>query len=224
MKLGALFSGGKDSTYAIFKAKQEGHEIACLISVFCSNDESYMFHTANIHLVGKQAELMGLDLVSVESKGEKELELRDLEAAVGKAVDEYGIEGIVCGAIGSKYQYERVSKVCEKLGLKLVSPLWQKDSYELLKEMISAGFEIIVVQVSGEGLGEEWLGKKLDAESVEKLNRLAGKFGFDVAGEGGDWESLVLNCPLFSRGLRIVGARKEMEGEFSGRLVVEKVE
>ena len=93
MKAGILFSGGKDSTYAAYLAKREGYEIACLISIFSKNKESYMFHTPSISEVKKQVKVMIIPLLTDKTKGEKELELKDLERAVSKAKKKYKIHG-----------------------------------------------------------------------------------------------------------------------------------
>ncbi len=99
MKLAALFSGGKDSCFALYKAVKERHGIACLISLISENKESYMFHTPNIHLTNLQAEALELPLIAFKTKGEKEIELLDLEKAIKSAVKKYKIEGIVSGAV-----------------------------------------------------------------------------------------------------------------------------
>ena len=120
MKLASLFSGGKDSCYATYLTKQQGHEIVCLISIFSKNLESYMFHTPSIKQVKKQAEAMNLPLIIQETKGEKEEELRDLERAIKTAIKEYKIQGIITGAIKSVYQSSRIQKICNIMTTHLI--------------------------------------------------------------------------------------------------------
>ena len=132
MKLGVLFSGGKDSTLAAWLAKKEGYEISCLISISSKNPNSFMFHTPSISKVGVQAEVMGLPLIIRETAGEKEEELKDLELAIRDAVEKYGIEGVVTGAVGSVYQSSRIQKICKELEIECFNPLWQKNQFELL--------------------------------------------------------------------------------------------
>src|SRR3989338_796458 len=103
MKLGVLFSGGKDSCLAMQKAMQQ-HEIACLINVISQNEASYMFHVPNIHIAKMQASAIGLPLVQKTTKGIKEKELDDLKDALIEAKAKFQIEGIVTGAIKSVYQ------------------------------------------------------------------------------------------------------------------------
>ena len=118
MKSAILFSGGKDSCYSAYKAKQSGYKLACLISIFSKNPESYMFHTPNIKLVKQQSEVMDTPLIIQETKGEKEIELKDLEKAIKKAKEKYKIDTVVTGALASNYQASRIKKICDKLKLK----------------------------------------------------------------------------------------------------------
>ena len=136
MKCAVLFSGGKDSTYAAFIAKKHGYELSCLISIISENPESYMFHTPSISKVKQQASVMKIPLIIQKTKGEKEKELKDLEFAIKKAKDEFGIEGIVTGAVESVYQASRIKKICDKLNLDCFNPLWKKNQIELLEDLI----------------------------------------------------------------------------------------
>ena len=211
MKLGLLFSGGKDSTYAGYLVKQEGHELGCLISIFSENKESYMFHTPSVERVRAQAEVMGVPLIVEESEGEKEIELLDLERGIKRAVDEFGIEGIVTGAVESVYQSSRIQKICDKWGLKCFNPLWKMDSFELLEGLIKEGFKAIVVGVFAYPLDNSWLGREIDKEFVSEVVELERKYNIHPAGEGGEFESFVLDCPLFSRGLEVKGFKDSGE-------------
>ena len=147
MKLGILFSGGKDSVYSAYLAKKTGNKISCLISIFSENPESYMFHTPLIKKTKIQAQVMSIPLIIQKTKGEKEIELQDLEKAIKKAKDKYKIQGIVTGAIHSIYQSSRIQKICNKLNLECFNPLWQKSEIEYLTELIKNKFKVIIVGV-----------------------------------------------------------------------------
>lgn len=203
MNLGVLFSGGKDSTYAAFLAKKSGNKLACLISIFSENPDSYMFHTPNINLVKHQAKLMNLPIIIKKTKGEKEVELIDLERAVKKAKEKYKIEGIVSGAIASKYQLDRVNRICKKLGLESIAPLWQKPELEYLNKLINDKFKIIITAVSAYPLDKSWLGKEINEDFVRDITKLNQKYKIHVAGEGGEFETLVIDCPLFKEPLKV---------------------
>jgi len=198
MKVAALFSGGKDSAYAIWIAMQQGHEVTQLISFQSENPSSYMFHHPNIGLTALQAKAAGIPHRLVKTKGEKELELDDVRSALsGLKVD-----GIVSGAIASDYQKSRVDAICAELGFKSIAPLWHIDQVMLAKEEAVA-MDSIIVSVSAEGLGKEWLGRKYDAKCVDELIKLNTKYGVSVVGEGGEFETLVLNAPFFNARLTI---------------------
>lgn len=203
MKLAALTSGGKDSTLAMYLAKEAGHEIACLVTIKSRNPDSYMFHTPSVSSVRAQAEAMDLPLIERETAGGKELELADLEAALRDAKERFSVGGVVTGAVESVYQSGRIGKLCRKLGLRAVNPLWHMDQTELLEELTGDGFEVVVTAVAAEGLDRSWLGRRIDGNFIRDVGRLRKKHGISPAGEGGEFETFVLNCPLFSRKLEI---------------------
>jgi diphthine-ammonia ligase len=223
MRLGVLFSGGKDSAFALYKAK-EGNEIVCLISIISKNPESYMFHTPNISLVKLQAEAIGLPLISQPTKGVKEEELKDLKKAIAKAKKEFKIEGVVTGAFASSYQKDRIQKICSELSLKCINPLWGREPENVMKEMISSGFKFMLSSIAALGLDESWLGRVLTGKDIDKLVMLNNKYGVHIAFEGGEAESLVVNGPIFKKKIRILEAEKKMENENTGTYLIKKVE
>lgn len=223
MKLGVLFTGGKDSTYSAFLASKQ-NEIACLINLVSENKDSYMFHTIGSDVLGKQAEAMGFPLERFYTKGEKELELADLKNAISSAKEKYGITGVVSGAIASNYQKSRVDSICRELGLESVAPLWGIDQGDYLKALLTESFEVVIIKVSAGGLGEEWLGRKIDDAAISELLKLRDKFGINVSGEGGEYESFVLDCPIFYKRLKIAKARKVWDAKGQvGDLDIEEV-
>jgi len=219
MKLGVLFSGGKDSSYAAYLASQN-NKLVCLITLHSKNLYSYMFHTPSISKTKLQAEVMNLPLIEVNTKGEKEKELNDLKDAIIEAKKKYKIEGIVTGAVESVYQASRIQKICDDLSLEVINPLWKKDQVRLLNELIENKFEVIITGVAAEGLDEKWLGRKIDKNFIEDMKVLNKKYGVSFSGEGGEFESLVLDCPLFKRKLNVVG-KKIIHDQGNFRLEVE---
>ena len=203
MKAGLLFSGGKDSMYAGYLAKQNGIELTGLISIFSENDESYMFHTPSISKVIKQAQVMNIPLIIQNTKGEKEEELKDLFKVIKDVKEKYEIEGIITGAVESAYQASRVQKICDSLNLDCFNPLWQKNQFELLEDIINNSFDVIITGIFCYPLDESWLGRKIDYEFLNDVKILHDIYKINPAGEGGEFESFVLNCPLFEKSLQV---------------------
>ncbi|MBT3397383.1 diphthine--ammonia ligase [archaeon] len=203
MKLAVLFSGGKDSTYAAWLAKKYGYDLTCLISIQSENKESFMFHVPSISQVKIQAERMNVPLILQKTKGEKEIELKDMEKAIKQAIKDYGVGGIVTGAVESVYQASRVQEICNRLGIECFNPLWQKDQWELMEDLMKEKFEVIVVGVFAYPFDESWLGRKVDKKLLGELRKIHEELKINPAGEGGEFETLVLKCPLFDRGLKI---------------------
>jgi len=211
MRLGVLFSGGKDSAYSAYLEKKKGNDLVCLISIFSENPESYMFHTPNIKLTEKQAKLMNMPVLTEKTKGKKEEELKDLENALKNAKSIYKIEGIVTGALYSEYQASRIKAICDKLRLKCINPLWHKDEFKYLQELIDAGFKITITGVFAYPLDDSWLGREIDKSFITDVKELNAKYKIHPAGEGGEFETFVLNCPLFKKPLKIT--EKNISGE-----------
>ena len=216
MKIGALVSGGKDSLFAAYKASKE-HESVCLITLKSKNPESYMFHIPNVHLVELQAKAIGLPLVFLETEGVKEEELEDLKEAIEIAKEKYRIEGIVSGAIKSNYQKERVDNICKELGLKSIAPLWHTNEDLYIKELIK-NFNVIIVGIAADGLKKEMLGMRIGITFTDRMRSL----NVSVIGEGGEYESFVLDCPLFKKSIKIEEFEIKMEDERTGHYLIKK--
>jgi diphthine-ammonia ligase len=221
MKIAVLFSGGKDSVYAAYLAKQAGNELACAIVIKSENQDSYMFHTPSIEKSEKQVEVMEIPLLVHGTKGEKEKELEDLSDAIKIAKEKYGIEGVVTGALHSEYQASRIGKICEDLGLESINPLWHREEIGYLNELIEKDFDIVITAVAAYPLDGSWLGRKIDGKFVEEVAELKEKYKIHPAGEGGEFETFVLNCPLFSKGLKIKSFEDISTGEYSHRREIE---
>jgi asparagine synthase (glutamine-hydrolysing) len=195
------------------------YDLAVVLVMKSENLDSYMFHTPAIELVKLQSEAVGLPVIEQVTKGEKELELKDLKELLRKAKEEYNVDGIVTGALFSQYQRSRIEKLCNELSLKPYAPLWHLEQESELRELLREGFVITMSSIAGDGLSEKWLGKEIGEAEVEELVSLREKIGFNVAGEGGEYESLVLDCPLFSQRV-VLDFEKVMENSITGRLLV----
>ncbi len=201
MKTAVLFSGGKDSCFSAYLAKQQGNELICLITMHSENPDSYMFHTPSIEKTKAQADTMELPLIVHTTKGEKEKELVDLEDAIKKAIDQYQVEALVTGALHSEYQASRIQKICDKLNIKCINPLWHKDEKQYLQELIDNKFKVTIIGVAAYPLDQTWLGRIIDEQFIKEVTEL--KVKIHVAGEGGEFETFVLDCPLFKKPLEV---------------------
>jgi len=233
VKLGCLFSSGKDSTYALWHMQKAGYPVACLITLRSQNPESYMFHTPAIDLVELQAESIGLPLIMKQTEGKKEEELDDLRDALRKAKRIYGIEGVITGALWSNYQKERIERVAAEENLMVFSPLWHMNQETEMRLAVS-NFEVILSGISAYGLDKSWLGRRITVADVDRLvalnEEIAKRFdqpflkfdAINISGEGGEFESLVLDGPMFKKRLVILESEIVEEDENTARLVVKE--
>jgi len=190
-----------------------------MITLFPKSEMSYMFHFPNLKWTALQAESIGVPLLTGETEGVKEEELGDLERALARAKSKFGLEGIYTGALASVYQKTRVEKVCGRLSLECISPLWGADPEAHLRRLVAEGFAAIVVSVSALGLDQTWLGRKLDGPNIDELVALGRKFRFHVGLEGGEGETFVLDAPFFSKRIEILSSEKHWKGD-SGYLEI----
>lgn len=221
MNLGVLFSGGKDSTFACYRA-MEKNNVACLITLVSENPDSYMFHTPNIRFAGFQAEAMGIPFLPWPTEGRKEEELEDLFDAIAAARKKYCIEGVVTGAIESVYQATRIQRICRELDLWCFNPLWQINQVEYLRLLLSVGFEIIVSGVFAYPFDESWVGAALTEGLIQKLEQLMKRYRINPSGEGGELETFVLDGPIFKKRIKILKASKTYEN-YRGHFLIEDV-
>ena len=194
-----------------------GHDVSYLVTMLPARDDSWMFHTVNIGLAPLVAQAVGIESVVVETSGEKEAELQDLKPAIAGL----NVDGLVTGAIASSYQRSRIDGICSELEIEHVAPLWERESSELVNEMISNGMSIIVTAVAAMGLDEKWLGRTLDENTLKELTSLNERYGVDVCGEGGEMETLVLDAPWFGSRLELLRTRSEWDG-VRGSYIVEE--
>jgi len=217
MRVAVLCSGGKDSVYALWLTMDQGHEVAHIVAMIPRREDSWMFHFPNIQLIDLFAKCVGLPLIKGETSGEREAELEDLK----QVLQTLNVEGVVSGAIASNYQKSRIDRICEELGLKSIAPLWGREPLELLRKFISAGFEVIVTSVSAEGFDESWLGRKLDETAVRDLLELNRRYKVNLSGEGGEYESLVLDAPFFEKRIEPVEVERVWKGT-NGYLIIKQ--
>jgi ABC transporter with metal-binding/Fe-S-binding domain ATP-binding protein len=217
MRVAILSSGGKDSSAAWWWAMCKGWDIECLVTVIITGDDSWMFQIPGTDIVENQAELAGLDWLSVTSEGIQEQEILDLE----NKLRDLDIDGLVSGAIRSDYQKSRIELMCERLGIKSWTPLWHQSSIGHMRGLVSNGFGVMITSVACEGLTEKWIGHILSEESLDEMEELSKKYRFNVDGEGGEYETLIVSGPHLHGSLKISGSTS-WDGK-RGELKIESV-
>ena len=220
MKLACLFSGGKDSTYAIHLAKKQGHDIVCLLSIFTKSEESHLLHHPNLRWTKLQSESMNIPQLTIHSNSdETNDELIVMEKLLQNAKEQFQIEGLVHGGIKSKFQKEKFETLCLKLNLVSIAPLWKTEPEKYMNELLDSDFHFMMITVSSDGLDEQWLGKLISKFDIKILNNLSDKFGFNLNFEGGEAETFVIDCPLFSKPIKINEFIKNWDG-YRGRFEI----
>ncbi len=220
MKLCSLFSGGKDSTFAIYLAQKQGHEVACLLSIFTKSEESHLLHYPNLQWTKLQSESMNIPQLTINSKSDETVdELFALEKLLHDAKDQFHIEGLVHGGIKSQFQKEKFESLCSKLDLVAVTPLWNTEPEQYMNDLLDSNFVFIMITVSSDGLDDTWLGKSISKSDITTLKHLSDKFRFNLNFEGGEAETFVVDCPLFSKSIKINQAKKIWDG-YRGRFEI----
>jgi diphthine-ammonia ligase len=205
LRVAVLYSGGKDSNYALFWAIHQGWEVPHLVSVFSTTGESWMYQVPGLELTRLSARAVGIDHVEVEVDGTPDVELIPLrECLAGLDID-----GIISGALRSEYQRRRLDQICDEIGICSFSPLWHTRPGKMLREMVEEGWDIRLVSVSSEGLGPELLGKRLDGDVLDHLEGVARRYRINIDGEGGEFETVVLGGPGWRGRVEVVSSRVE---------------
>jgi len=209
MKVAVLFSGGKDSTFSIYKAKMAGHEVVCIVTIFPKSEESKLLHYPNIQFTKLQSESMNIPQISIKvDSTNPNSEAATLEEILIQAKEKFAIQGIVHGGILSEFQRKKFEQISQSLGITLISPLWKKNEKDYMENLLESKFHFIPISVSSDGLDESWLGKEITKEDLITLDF-----------EGGEAETFVTDCPLFSYPIKIVKSKKIWDG-YRGRFEI----
>jgi diphthine-ammonia ligase len=198
---------------------KDGHEVVCLATMIPLREDSWMFHYPNIQLVDLFSETVGIPVVKAETLGVKEEEVDDLRRFVASLE----VDGLVSGAIASNYQKTKIDSICKQLNIQSITPLWHRDPLEILDEMSTLKFDTIIIGVYAHGFSDRWLGRRIDADAIDDLVKLNRLYGVSLVGEGGEYETLVLDTSFFKKRIRIVTGEKVWKGQ-SGHFLVSKAE
>ena len=201
MKVAIFFSGGKDSTLAALKALENSYDV--FLITFIPEKDSYLFHTSCLEFPRIQAKLMNLDIEEIRTSGEKEKEVEEVISALKEIKEKRKLDAIWAGCIKSKYQKERIERIAKELNVKAFFPFWNKSCEEHWNELLTQKFKITITKIATYGLSKDLMGKIIDKNLYEKIKDESIKYGFDLCFEGGEAETLVLDCPIFSKEIEI---------------------
>ena len=212
----ALVSGGKDSIFSASLADAQGWPVDELVVLHPSDPDSFLFHTPNLDLVALQGKAWGKEVRAVPIEGSDEAQ--EVEALRGALQGDHS--AVVAGAIASSYQWSRLARLTQELRRPLYTPLWGKEAGRVVRAEIGAGLDIRIVQVAAEPLGPSLLGRRLDLGLLAELEALsANRRSVHVAGEGGEFETLVVDAPFFAQRL-VLDTTRIVERGLAARLDV----
>ncbi|ELY56085.1 universal metal-binding-domain/4Fe-4S-binding-domain containing ABC transporter protein [Natronococcus amylolyticus DSM 10524] len=226
----ALFSGGKDSSWALYRALEAGRDVRRLVAVR-PPEGSHTYHAPATSVARLAARSIGIptadaglpttdieppDLRPTPANGVEDLE--PLEVALERLDDAFdgGLEGVVAGVVESEFQADRLRSLCDGLGCDFLAPLWRAEPRELATAMIDGGLGIVIVEVSAPGFDADWLGRRLDRDALADLEAIRREHGTHLLGEDGEFETIVIDGPHMTRSIALEFER-EWNGEW-GRL------
>ena len=204
MRVAILSSGGKDSAAAWWWAICKGWDITAIVTMKVVSGDSMMFQVPGTEIVQHQAKLANVPWLCIDTEGEEEIEVIDLENQLGSLE----IDALVCGALRSDYQKSRIERMCQRLDIISYTPLWHQSALNHISGLVKHGFGVMITSVSCEGLDQDWIGKILDEDSLNLLIKLSAKYRFNVDGEGGEYETLVVYGPHFDGQIVVKGFPK----------------
>lgn len=223
MKVAILYSGGKDSTFAIQHAKEQGWDIKYLISVKPTRKDCYLFHYATIELTKPIAEILQIPhfyLSCDVADPLKEAEI--VRKIVEKNQKDMQIDAVILGGTGlQETQIKSVQNALRSLKVEAFASYAGEDHALLFEQMLDQGYKILITQIASEGL-KHWLGKTLTKENFPQLKRDSIEYGFHIGFEGGYADTLVTDCPIYTKRLIIDSMSLKFEDDYCGHVIVDK--
>jgi len=207
MKCVALLSGGKDSVMAVHVAREHAWDVPVALCVRPAEDDAWMFHTPGLDVVPAVAECLGLDLVEAPCRTGPEEEVEALQEALVRVRDGHGVDAVLSGALASDYQRTRIDRIGHRVGLKTFAPLWHKEPTAYMQTFAGRGWDVRFSRVAADGLGPTWAGRRLDGGALADLASLPTRP--HPAGEGGEFETLVLDAPGYRKRIVVEAAHVE---------------
>lgn len=216
-----LYTGGKDSVYALHIARRNGFDVCALISIIPHYEHSMLYHKPPYYGIVAQAHSMNIRLESI-GLYEPDREVDALRALISRVVRKYGVKILVTGAVKSKYQYRVFENIAREAGLTLYAPSWGVDEESYMRDILRSGIEFILISITSMGIPMDLLGKTLTINDLERLVKNSRRYGFNLSFEGGEAETFVVNAPFFKYRVHLEG-EIEVVSEFEGYFRIHRV-
>jgi len=219
MDVAVLYSGGKDSTFAIQHVLEKGWNIKYLISVKPTRKDCYLFHYATVELTKELSKILNIPQIYLKcSVADPKKEAEIIKRAVEKQQKNVKIDAVVLGGTGlQETQLKSIQNALIPLKIEVFAAHAGEDHDLIMEKMLDEGYEIIITQIASDGLSK-WLGKRITLENFNALKEDSVKYGFHVGGEGGYYDSLVLDAPIFRKRLKIDSYKIIIEDDYCGHL------
>jgi len=218
MKVAILFSGGKDSHYALQYALEKGWDVEYLLSIKPTRTDCYLFHYATVEHTKEIAQILGIKhILETCSVADPKLEAE----IVKKVVEKNPVDAVILGGTGLQVtQIKSIQNALLPIGIETFASHTGLDHGSIFLDMIEKGYKIMVTQIAAEGLNEKWLGRIINENNINELFALSGKYGFHNGGDGGHFDTLVLDSPLMDQSLEIGKITKKTEGSCVGHVEI----
>jgi uncharacterized protein (TIGR00290 family) len=190
------WSGGKDCCMALYQALRLGYKVSHLVNFIANDEKRVRFHGTNADLIKQQGAALGIKVAQFETDWDGYE--RDFKAGVRRLLPA-GVKGMIFGDIYLDVHKEWVERVCGEIGIEALEPLWNIPTSELLDRFIQLGFEAVIVGINTSYIDEKWVGRKVDLSFRDYLK----ENNVDPCGENGEYHTVVINGPIFSRSLSL---------------------
>lgn len=203
------WSGGKDSCLACYKAIQQGYDVKLLLNFISRESKRGCFHGIEGKLLKFQADLIGIPLVQKEVSPDMQKYEEEFKAAVTELRGK-DIGSMVFGDIYLLEHQSWIERVCGDLNINALEPLWNQDTEGIIDEFLGLGFKTIIISCKADIMGKEFLGRYIDKELVRELK----KRDICPCGEKGEFHTLVVDGPIFSKPIKIAAAEPVIKEGF----------
>ncbi len=223
MDIAVLYSGGKDSTYAIECAMLKGWNIRYLISVKPARNDCYLFHYATVEQTKEIAKMLQIPHFYVKCRAANPVkEANIVKGIVEKSQRKMKISAVVLGGTGlQETQIRSMQNALMPLNVDAFAMHSGEEHDLVMEEMLNNGYEILITQIASDGL-KDWLGKRITKENFAQLKKDSAKYGFHIGFEGGYADTLVTDCPIFQKKLVIDDMSIIYEDNYCGHVVINK--